>query len=104
MLSAVWHFHVKTGKLQTQLCNFGTSQNSSTEKQLILQYTMFFLLLNFFFLWKLNTFSFFLRSSLASYILGLDVDGTSKKNVEGMFFSVFSALLDALLLRAQVIS
>ncbi|KAK6267034.1 hypothetical protein QUC31_017871 [Theobroma cacao] len=41
-------------------------------------------------------------SSLASYILGLDVDGTSKKNVEGMFFSVFSALLDALLLRAQV--
>ncbi|XVF20437.1 hypothetical protein REPUB_Repub12eG0000700 [Reevesia pubescens] len=40
-------------------------------------------------------------SSLASYILGLDVDGTNKRNVEGMFFSVFSALLDALLLRAQ---
>ncbi|TYJ21160.1 hypothetical protein E1A91_A08G046100v1 [Gossypium mustelinum] len=41
-------------------------------------------------------------SSLASYILGPDVNGTNKKNVEGMFFSVFSALLDALLLRAQV--
>ncbi|XWS46468.1 hypothetical protein CRYUN_Cryun14cG0069900 [Craigia yunnanensis] len=41
-------------------------------------------------------------SSLAGYILGLDVDGTNKRNVEGMFFSVFSALLDALLLRAQV--
>ncbi|XP_052490129.1 uncharacterized protein LOC105790397 isoform X2 [Gossypium raimondii] len=41
-------------------------------------------------------------SSLASYILGPDVDGTNKKNVEGMFFSVFSALLDALLLRAQL--
>ncbi|TYI13261.1 transportin MOS14 isoform X2 [Gossypium hirsutum] len=41
-------------------------------------------------------------SSLASYILGSDVNGTNKKNVEGMFFSVFSALLDALLLRAQV--
>ncbi|XVE77480.1 hypothetical protein DITRI_Ditri13aG0066100 [Diplodiscus trichospermus] len=40
-------------------------------------------------------------SSLASYILG-EADGTDKKNVEGMFFSVFSALLDALLLRAQV--
>ncbi|KAB2068605.1 hypothetical protein ES319_A08G043300v1 [Gossypium barbadense] len=41
-------------------------------------------------------------SSLASYILGPDVNGTNKKDVEGMFFSVFSALLDALLLRAQV--
>ncbi|KAE8701985.1 transportin-3-like isoform X3 [Hibiscus syriacus] len=41
-------------------------------------------------------------SGLASYILNLDIDGTNKKNVEGMFFSVFSALLDALLLRAQV--
>ncbi|GMJ01364.1 hypothetical protein like AT1G12930 [Hibiscus trionum] len=41
-------------------------------------------------------------SGLASYILNLDVDGTNKKNVEGLFFSVFSALLDALLLRAQV--
>ncbi|KAH7852386.1 hypothetical protein Vadar_024244 [Vaccinium darrowii] len=42
-------------------------------------------------------------SSLASYILGLDVDcGNYKKNAKDMFFSVFSALLDALLLRAQV--
>ncbi|KAG5534611.1 hypothetical protein RHGRI_022662 [Rhododendron griersonianum] len=41
--------------------------------------------------------------SLASYILGLDVDsGRKRKHVEDMFFSVFSALLDALLLRAQV--
>ncbi|XP_028118876.1 uncharacterized protein LOC114315996 isoform X8 [Camellia sinensis] len=40
---------------------------------------------------------------LASYILGLDVDsGKNKKIAEDMFFSVFSALLDALLLRAQV--
>ncbi|XP_028118997.1 uncharacterized protein LOC114315996 isoform X10 [Camellia sinensis] len=39
---------------------------------------------------------------LASYILGLDVDsGKNKKIAEDMFFSVFSALLDALLLRAQ---
>ncbi|KAL5864664.1 hypothetical protein ACOSQ3_002178 [Xanthoceras sorbifolium] len=42
-------------------------------------------------------------SALASYILGLDLDTTkNKKHVEDMFFSVFSALLDALLLRAQV--
>ncbi|XP_044466271.1 transportin MOS14 isoform X2 [Mangifera indica] len=42
-------------------------------------------------------------SSLASYILGLDVNtAKNKKHVEEMFFSVFSALLDALLLRAQV--
>ncbi|KAA8548316.1 hypothetical protein F0562_004745 [Nyssa sinensis] len=41
--------------------------------------------------------------SLASYILGLDVDsGKNRKHVEDMFFTVFSALLDALLLRAQV--
>ncbi|KAG5535348.1 hypothetical protein RHGRI_023196 [Rhododendron griersonianum] len=41
--------------------------------------------------------------SLASYILGLDVDSWRKrKHVEDMFFSVFSALLDSLLLRAQV--
>ncbi|KAI8030117.1 hypothetical protein LOK49_LG01G00003 [Camellia lanceoleosa] len=40
---------------------------------------------------------------LASYILGLDVDsGKNKKIVEDMFFFVFSALLDALLLRAQM--
>ncbi|XP_043724641.1 importin-13 isoform X3 [Telopea speciosissima] len=41
--------------------------------------------------------------SLASYILGLDTDkGNSRKTVEDVFFPVFSALLDALLLRAQV--
>ncbi|CAL5370355.1 unnamed protein product [Camellia sinensis] len=37
-----------------------------------------------------------------NYILGLDVNsGKNKKIAEDMFFSVFSALLDALLLRAQ---
>ncbi|CAL5439535.1 unnamed protein product [Camellia sinensis] len=37
-----------------------------------------------------------------NYILGLDVDsGKNKKIAEDMFFSVFSALLDALLLCAQ---
>ncbi|CBI21232.3 hypothetical protein VitviT2T_022090 [Vitis vinifera] len=42
-------------------------------------------------------------SSLASYILGLDSDsGKNKKDVEDMFSPVFSALLDAFLLRAQV--
>ncbi|KAH9742978.1 Xpo1 domain-containing protein [Citrus sinensis] len=42
-------------------------------------------------------------STLASYILGLDASiAKNKKHVEDMFFSVFSALLDALLLRAQV--
>ncbi|GMY12794.1 transportin MOS14 [Fagus crenata] len=42
-------------------------------------------------------------SSLASYILGLDEDSTkNRKHVEDMFFSLFSALLDALLSRAQV--
>ncbi|KAG6660061.1 transportin MOS14 [Carya illinoinensis] len=42
-------------------------------------------------------------SSFASYILGLEEDGAkNRKHVEDMFFSVFSALLDALLLRAQV--
>ncbi|XP_010249401.1 PREDICTED: transportin MOS14 isoform X2 [Nelumbo nucifera] len=40
---------------------------------------------------------------LASYILGLDmVQGNSRKNMEDMFLPVFSTLLDALLLRAQV--
>uniref|UniRef100_A0A6N2MCB5 Exportin-1/Importin-beta-like domain-containing protein n=1 Tax=Salix viminalis TaxID=40686 RepID=A0A6N2MCB5_SALVM len=44
-----------------------------------------------------------LRSSLASYILGLDAEGAkNRKHSEDMLFSVFSALLDALLLRAQV--
>ncbi|THG12224.1 hypothetical protein TEA_011842 [Camellia sinensis var. sinensis] len=38
-----------------------------------------------------------------NYILGLDVNsGKNKKIAEDMFFSVFSALLDALLLRAQM--
>ncbi|XP_068335022.1 uncharacterized protein [Pyrus communis] len=42
-------------------------------------------------------------SGFASYILGLDEDGAKqRKQVEEMFFPVFSALLDALLLRAQV--
>ncbi|KAF6134047.1 hypothetical protein GIB67_038338 [Kingdonia uniflora] len=41
--------------------------------------------------------------SLASYVLGLDMDKLkNSKKVEEMFFPVFSALLDALLLRAQV--
>ncbi|KAL0014887.1 hypothetical protein SO802_001956 [Lithocarpus litseifolius] len=42
-------------------------------------------------------------SSLTSYILGLDEDSTkSRKHVEEMFSSLFSALLDALLSCAQV--
>ncbi|GAV85541.1 LOW QUALITY PROTEIN: Xpo1 domain-containing protein [Cephalotus follicularis] len=41
-------------------------------------------------------------SSLASYILGLPDGGKNRKHAEDMFFSVFSALLDTLLLRAQV--
>ncbi|KAK4346143.1 hypothetical protein RND71_032482 [Anisodus tanguticus] len=41
--------------------------------------------------------------SLAGYILGLDVDsGEIVKSVKVLFFPVFSALLDALLLRSQV--
>lgn len=41
--------------------------------------------------------------SLAGYILGLDVDhGENVKSVKVLFFPVFSALLDALLLRSQV--
>ncbi|XP_016561762.2 transportin MOS14 isoform X3 [Capsicum annuum] len=44
-----------------------------------------------------------LRCSLAAYILGLDVDhGENVKSVKILFFPVFSALLDALLLRSQV--
>lgn len=47
----------------------------------------------------------FPRSSLASYILGVDEDSTkSRKHVEEIFSSLFSALLDALLSRAQVYS
>ncbi|XP_059669896.1 transportin MOS14 isoform X3 [Cornus florida] len=53
--------------------------------------------------WEIANSTLQFWSSLASYILGLDVDnGTERKNVEDMFSSVFSALLDALLLRAQV--
>ncbi|KAM7277159.1 hypothetical protein ACFE04_019025 [Oxalis oulophora] len=40
-------------------------------------------------------------SSLASYILGLD-NGEKRKRVENLFSPVFSALLNTLLLRAQV--
>ncbi|XP_075090660.1 transportin MOS14 isoform X5 [Nicotiana tabacum] len=41
--------------------------------------------------------------SLASFILGLDVDsGENVKSVKVLFFPVFSVLLDALLLRSQV--
>lgn len=43
------------------------------------------------------------RCSLAGYILGLDADrGENVKSVKILFFPVFSALLDALLLRSQV--
>ncbi|KAK4272279.1 hypothetical protein QN277_020861 [Acacia crassicarpa] len=42
-------------------------------------------------------------STHASYILGLDENGAkSRKHVEAIFSSVFSALLDSLLLRSQV--
>ncbi|CAN0876030.1 Transportin MOS14 [Linum grandiflorum] len=42
-------------------------------------------------------------SSLVSYILGLDSNGTvDKKHVEAIFSSIFLALVDALVLRAQV--
>ncbi|XP_048134614.1 transportin MOS14 isoform X3 [Rhodamnia argentea] len=42
-------------------------------------------------------------STLASFMLGLDVDiANFRKHFEDVFISIFSALLDALLLRAQV--
>ncbi|XP_030461321.1 transportin MOS14 [Syzygium oleosum] len=42
-------------------------------------------------------------STLASFMLGLDVDiANIRKHFEDVFISIFSALLDALLLRAQV--
>ncbi|XP_015570915.2 transportin MOS14 isoform X1 [Ricinus communis] len=42
-------------------------------------------------------------STLASYILGLDAESVKNgKHVQDVFFSVFSALLDALLMRVQV--
>ncbi|RVX06939.1 hypothetical protein CK203_014952 [Vitis vinifera] len=75
---AVLHFQVKTGRLQTPHCNSG-------------------------FAMPLMGFTYVYLSSLASYILGLDSDsGKNKKDVEDMFSPVFSALLDAFLLRAQV--
>ncbi|KAL5154477.1 Transportin MOS14 [Glycine soja] len=44
-----------------------------------------------------------LRSTLASYILGIDEDDAkSRKRVEDIFSPVFSTLLDSLLLRSQV--
>nr|GLL26736.1 transportin MOS14 isoform X2 [Ipomoea trifida] len=44
-----------------------------------------------------------LRCSLMDYILGIGVDSQeNRKDVEEMFFHVFSALLDALLLRSQL--
>lgn len=41
-------------------------------------------------------------STLASYILAIDVDGAKRKHTEAIFSPVFSALLDSLLLRSQV--
>ncbi|RDX94405.1 Transportin MOS14 [Mucuna pruriens] len=44
-----------------------------------------------------------LRSTLASYILGIDEDSAkNRKHVEDIFSPVFSTLLDSLLLRSQV--
>ncbi|OAY85542.1 Transportin-3 [Ananas comosus] len=43
-----------------------------------------------------------LRCSLAHYIHGMDLENAKRKVVEELFFPLFSALLDALLLRAQV--
>ncbi|KAG6519369.1 transportin MOS14-like [Zingiber officinale] len=40
---------------------------------------------------------------LANYLLGVDFQNANRKTVEDMFFPVFSALLDAVLLRAQVV-
>ncbi|WJX77760.1 hypothetical protein P8452_61037 [Trifolium repens] len=41
-------------------------------------------------------------STLASYILGIDIDHAKRKHVEAIFSPVFSALLDSLILRSQV--
>ncbi|KAK1401858.1 hypothetical protein POM88_001463 [Heracleum sosnowskyi] len=41
-------------------------------------------------------------SSIASSILELDLHSEKRKSVEDVFFSIFAALFDALLLRAQV--
>ncbi|KAJ7976335.1 Transportin like [Quillaja saponaria] len=62
---AVWHFHVKIGRLQTQLCSFG----------LLLQ-----------------------ASFLALMRMVHKIENTWK----GIYSSVFSALLDSLLLRSQM--
>nr|CAD1820283.1 unnamed protein product [Ananas comosus var. bracteatus] len=43
-----------------------------------------------------------LQCSLAHYIHGMDLENAKRKVVEELFFPLFSALLDALLLRAQV--
>lgn len=46
-----------------------------------------------------------LRTSFASYVLSFDANnGNSKKDVEDMFYPIFAALLDAILLRTQVYS
>ncbi|XP_052188818.1 transportin MOS14 isoform X3 [Diospyros lotus] len=53
--------------------------------------------------WEIADLTLQFWSTLASYILGLGGDsGKNMKNAEDIFFSIFSALLDALLLRAQV--
>lgn len=53
---------------------------------------------------QLSNFPFiYFRGSLASYILALNADERKRRaHIEKMFFPVFSALLDALLLRTQV--
>ncbi|KAK1372446.1 hypothetical protein POM88_028639 [Heracleum sosnowskyi] len=43
------------------------------------------------------------KSSITSSILELDLHSEKRKSVEDVFFSIFAALFDALLLRAQVI-
>ncbi|KAL6959866.1 hypothetical protein U1Q18_040017 [Sarracenia purpurea var. burkii] len=54
------------------------------------------------FLAKMVMFQVGSTCSLASYILGLEADcAKNRKDAKDTFFSVFSALLDALLLRAQ---
>lgn len=53
--------------------------------------------------WEISDSTLQFWCSLASYLLGVDPDkANSRKIVEEMFFPVISALLDALLLRAQV--
>ncbi|XP_077250127.1 ARM repeat superfamily protein isoform X2 [Tasmannia lanceolata] len=53
--------------------------------------------------WEISDSTLQFWCSLASYLLGQDLDKAShRKIVEDMFLPIFSALLDALLLRAQV--